>query len=25
VLGLSLQGFEIRFRNRPFLAEIETA
>jgi hypothetical protein len=25
VLGLLLQGFEIRFRNRPFLAEIETA
>jgi hypothetical protein len=25
VLGLPLQGFEIRFRNRPFLAEIETA
>jgi hypothetical protein len=25
VLGLPLQGFEIRFRNRPFLEEIETA
>jgi hypothetical protein len=25
VLGLPLQGFEIRFRNRPFLVEIETA
>jgi hypothetical protein len=25
VLGLPLQGFQIRFRNRPFLAEIETA